>query len=133
MYCDCWCYVISVFLAVPLFGLQCVIVVFPDHTHLLVAFGQALHQANRLESLVQLFNAESHAIGIKPVHGIDDAIAQFVLDKCVEKNGYVYFPDNIDIEFSCDNTALLKATLGRNYSHYNVQRSCLGSAVQTTV
>ena len=46
---------------------------------------------------MQLFNAESHAIGIKPVHGIDDAIAKFVFDKCV-KNGYVYFLDNIDIE-----------------------------------
>ena len=62
-----------------------------------VAFGQALHQANRLENLVQLFNAESHSIGIKPIRGIDDAIAKFVFDKCV-KNGYVYFPDNIDIE-----------------------------------
>ena len=82
----------------PLFGLQCVIVVFPDHTHLLVfAFGQALHQANRFENLVQLFNAESHAIGIKSVHGIDDPIAKYAFDKCV-KNGYVYFPDNIDIE-----------------------------------
>ena len=82
-----------------------------------VAFGQALHQTNRLENLVRLFNAESHAIGIKPVHGIDDAIAKFVFDKCVEKNGYVYFPDNIDkewlIQFSCDNIALLKAELGR--------------------
>ena len=72
-----------------------------------VTFGQALHQANRLENLVQLFNAESHAIGIQPVHGIYDAIAKFVFDKCVEKNGYVYFPDYIDIEwliqFSCDN------------------------------
>ena len=47
---------------------------------------------------MQLFNAESHAIGIKPVHGIDDAKANFVFDKCVEKNGYVYFPDNFDIE-----------------------------------
>ena len=47
---------------------------------------------------MQLLNAESHAIGIKPVHGIDDAIAKFVFDKCVENNGYVYFPDNIDIE-----------------------------------
>ena len=50
-----------------------------------VAFGQALHQANRLENLVQLFNAESHAIVLKPVHGIDDAIAKFVFDKCGEK------------------------------------------------
>ena len=63
------------------------------------AFGQALHQTNRLENLVQLFNAESHAIGIKPVHGIDDAIAKYVFDKCVEKNWYVYVPDNIDIEW----------------------------------
>ena len=43
-------------------------------------------------------------------------MAKFVFDKNVEKNGYVYFPDNIDIErliqFSCDNIALLKATLG---------------------
>ena len=62
-----------------------------------VAFGQALHQANILKNLVQLNNAESHAIRIKPVHGIDDAIAKFIFDKCVEKNGYVYFPDNIDI------------------------------------
>ena len=38
MSCDCSCYVISVFLAVPWFGLQCVIVVFPDHTHLLFCF-----------------------------------------------------------------------------------------------
>ena len=43
-----------------------------------VAFGQALHQANRLENLVHLFYAESHAIGIKPAHGIDDAIAKFI-------------------------------------------------------
>ena len=46
---------------------------------------------------MQLFNAENHAIGIKPVHGIDDAIAKFVFDKCVKNNGYVYFLDNIDI------------------------------------
>ena len=60
--------------------------VFPDHTHLLLLLlVKLLHQANRLENLVQLFNAESHAIGIKPVHLIDDAIAKFVFDKCVEK------------------------------------------------
>ena len=28
---------------------------------------------------------ESHAFGIKPVLGIDDAIAKFVFDKCDEK------------------------------------------------
>ena len=76
MSCDCLCYVISVFLAVPWFGLQCVIVVFPYHTHFFV-FYQTLHQATRLENLVQLFNAESHAIGIQPVHGIGDAIAKY--------------------------------------------------------
>ena len=97
MSCDCLCYVISVFLTVPWFGLQCVIVVFPDHTHFFV-FDQALHQVTRLENLVQLFNAESHAIGIKPVHGIDKAIAKYVLDKLVKRNGYVYAPDNIGTE-----------------------------------
>ena len=51
-----------------------------------------------MENLVQLFNSESHVIGIKSVHGIDDAIAKFVFDKCVEINGYVYFPGDIDIE-----------------------------------
>ena len=34
---------------------------------------------------MQLFNAESHAIGIKPVHGTDDVIAKSVFDKFVEK------------------------------------------------
>ena len=43
-----------------------------------LVFGQALHQATGLENLVQLFNAESHAIGIKPVHGIDGTIAKYV-------------------------------------------------------
>ena len=48
---------------------------------------------------MQLFiNAESHAIGIKPVHGIGDAMTKFVFDKYVEINEFVYFPDNIDIE-----------------------------------
>ena len=64
---------------------------------------------------MQLFNAESHAIGINPVHGIDDAIAKYVFDKFVKRNGYVYVPDNIDtewlIQFLCDNIALLKATV----------------------
>ena len=118
MSCDCLCYVISAFLAVPWFGLQCVIEVFPDYTHYFV-FDQALHQATRLENLVQLSNAESHAIGIKPVHGIDDAIAKYItfltnLSKEMDNN-YVYVPDNIDqerlIQFSCDNIALLKATV----------------------
>ena len=75
MSCDCLCYVMSVFLAVPWFGLQCLTVVFPNHTNF---FYQALQMATRLENQVQLFNAESHAIGIKPVHGIEDAIAKYV-------------------------------------------------------
>ena len=80
-------------------------------------FYQALHQATRLKNLVQLFNAKSNAIGIKPVHGIDDTIAKYVFDKFVEKNGHVYVPDKIDteclIQFSCDNIALLKTTVDR--------------------
>ena len=81
MYYDYLCYVISVFLAVPLFGCG----ISWSYSLTFAAFGLALHQANRLENLVQLFNAESHAIGIKQVHGIDDAIAKFVFDNCVKK------------------------------------------------
>ena len=44
---------------------------------------------------MQLFNAESHTFGVKRVHGIDDAIAKFIFDECVEKNGYVYFRDKL--------------------------------------
>ena len=29
-------------------------------------------------------------------HGIDDAIAKYVFDKLVKRNGYVNVPDNID-------------------------------------
>ena len=55
------------------------------YPHNCFGFDQALHQATILKNLVQLFNAESHAIGIKPVHGIDDVIAKYVFDKFVEK------------------------------------------------
>ena len=90
MYFDCKCYVISVFLAVPWFGLQCVIVVFPDHTHLLLLLLIKLYtRQTDWENMVQLFNAESHANGIKAVHGIDDTIAKFVFDKCVEEKCFV--------------------------------------------
>ena len=72
------------------FGLQCVTVVFPDHTHFFV-FDQALHQAARLENLVQLFNVESHAIGIKPVHGIDAQLQNTFLTKLSKKiDMYMY-------------------------------------------
>ena len=64
---------------------------------------------------MQLFNIESHDIGIKPENGIDDAIAKYVFDKLVKRNGYAYVPDYIDtewlIQFSCINIALLKATV----------------------
>ena len=67
-----------------LFGMQCVIVVFPDHTtHFLLLLLAKLY--TRQTDWKTWFNAESHAIGIKPVHGIDDAIAKFVFDKSVEK------------------------------------------------
>ena len=57
-------------------GLQIVIVVFPDIIDLFFwVFYQALHQATRLDKLLQLF----------PVHGIEDAIAKYVFDKFVEK------------------------------------------------
>ena len=78
----------------PLFGLQRVIVYFL----VILTYFFVFNQATRLENLVQLFNAESHANGIKSVHGIDDAIAKYVFDKVVEKNRYVYVPDNIDKE-----------------------------------
>ena len=39
---------------------------------------------------MQLFYAESHAIEIMIVYGIDDAIAKFVFDKCVEKKMDMY-------------------------------------------
>ena len=62
---------------------------------------------------MQLFNAESRAIGIKPERHFDDAIAKYVFDKFVKRN--VYVPNNINtellIQFSCDNIALPKATV----------------------
>ena len=63
-----------------LFGLQCVIVVFPDHTtHFLLLLLAKLYTGET--DWKTWFNAESHAIGIKPVHGIDDAIAKLVFEK----------------------------------------------------
>ena len=80
----------------PLFGLQRVIVYFL----VILTYFFVFDQATRLENLVQLFNAESHANGIKPVHGIDDAIAKYVFDKFVEKNRYAYVPDNMTKNYS---------------------------------
>ena len=75
-----------------LFGLQCVNVVFPDHTtHFLLLLLAKLY--TRQTDWKTWFNAESHAIGIKPVHGIDDAISKFVLTNVSKKWIYIYiFP-----------------------------------------
>ena len=50
-----------------------------------------------MENLVHLFNAESHAIGIKSIELMMGLQTSF-LTNVSKKNGYVYFPDNIDIE-----------------------------------
>ena len=98
---------------------------------LFCVFDQALHQATRLENLVQLFIAESQAIGIKPVHGIDDAIAKYVFDKIVEKMVmYMYL-----IILTQNNFHAIKATVDNKlfYYYYIAQRLWLSSAVLTTV
>ena len=83
----------------PLFGLQCVIVVFPDHTHLILLFLIKLYtRQTDWKTWCSCSMQKVMLLEIKPVLGIDDVIAKFVFDKCVEKNGYVYFPDNTDIE-----------------------------------
>ena len=74
-----------------LLGLQCVIVVFPDHTHLLVLLLVKLY-TNRLENLVQLSNAESHAVEMKPFHGIDNAIAKRGFGQMCQKKWICIFP-----------------------------------------
>ena len=66
--------------------------VFSNHTHFFLSNFTPGNQVIRLEILVQLFNAESHAIGIKPVHGTGDAFAKYVSDKFVEKMA-MYAPD----------------------------------------
>ena len=75
-----------------------------------------------MKNLVQLFNAESNAIGIKPVHGI----AKYVFDKIVNKMvmfmSLIILTQNDSYNFSCNNIALLKATVIENYSHYIAQR-----------
>ena len=40
--------------------------------------------------LVQLFNAENHAIGIKPARGIDDVIAKYFFEKFVKTKNDMY-------------------------------------------
>ena len=94
MYCDCLSVMLSLSSSQCLFWpAMCYCGISLSYSLTFVAFGQALHQANRLENLVQLFiNAESHTNGIKPVHGIDDAIAKFVFDKCVEIMWICIFP-----------------------------------------
>ena len=94
----------------------------------------ALHQATRSENLMKLFNAENHAISIKTVHGIDNAITKYAFDKFVA-NEFVYVPNNVDterlIQLSCDNIDVQEATVD-NKSHYIAHRWWLGSAVLTT-
>ena len=59
---------------------------------------------------MQLFNLESHAIGIKPVHGIDDAIPNTVLTSLSKEMGMymslIILTQNGTYNFSCDNIAL---------------------------
>ena len=69
----------------PWFGLQRVLWYFLIIFTYFFVFDQALHQEARLDNLVQLFNAEGHAIGIKPVPGIDNAIAKYVLTNLSKK------------------------------------------------
>ena len=58
----------------PLFVLQRVIVVFPDHTHLLLLL------------LVKLYTRQTDwKTWCSCSTEIDDAIAKYVFDKCVEK------------------------------------------------
>ena len=81
----------------PLFGLPYVIVVFLDHIHLLLLLLVKLYirqTDGKPGAAVQCRKSRY----CNKVRRIDDAIAKFVFDKCVEKNGYVYFPDNTDIE-----------------------------------
>ena len=103
----------------PLFGLQCVIVVFPDHTQLLLLLLVKLYtrQADRKtwcscpmkkDTLLEYSQSMELMMRLKN---------SFLTN--VSKNGYVYFPDNIDIEwriqFPCDDIALLKAILCRHF------------------
>ena len=73
-----------------------------------VGLGRALHQATRSESLVELFHAANHTIGIDTVRRIDTTIAQNIIDR-FSKNGYVYIPENIVndrmLHCSCDRCA----------------------------
>ena len=86
-----------------------------------IGLGLALHQATRSESLLELFHAANHTIGIDTVRRIDTTMAEEILDKYT-KNGNVYIPDNLVKErmifCSCDNIDVLEATLdGKNTFH----------------
>ena len=48
-----------------------------------------LHQATRSENLMQVFNAEKHAMGIKTVNGIDNAIVKYVLTNLSQIDMYM--------------------------------------------
>ena len=70
-----------------------------------------------MENLVQLFNAESHAIGLKPVHAMELTMRlqnMFLTNLSKEMDMYMSLIILTEwlIQFSCDNTALmLKATV----------------------
>ena len=100
--------------------MQWVIVAFLDHTHFFV-FDQALHQATRLEYLVQLFNSESHAIRIKPVHGIDDAIPNTVLTS-LSKEMDMYMSLIILTQNGTYNFHAIILLWIAKYLHYNAQK-----------
>ena len=104
-------------------GLQCVIVVFPDHTHFFV-FDQPLHQTTRLENLVQLFNAESRTIGIKPERRIDDVIQSTFLTN-LSKEMYmspIILTQNDSYNFHAIILLCQKQQWIANHSHYIAQR-----------
>ena len=76
----------------PLFGLQCVIVVFPDHIYLLLLLLARLY--TRQTDWKTWCSCSMQKVTLMMMIQLQ----KFVFDKCVEKNGYVYFPDNIDID-----------------------------------
>jgi len=81
----------------------------------------ALHQATRSESLVNLFHASNHTIGIDTIRRIDTSIANDILLK-LKSNDNVFIPENIVsdrlVHCSCDNIDVLESTIdGKNTFH----------------
>ena len=63
--------------------------VFHDHTRFF-CFWSSFTPGKQIVKPGAAVQCRKPRFGIKPVHGIDDGIAKYVFDKCVEKNGYVY-------------------------------------------